>query len=232
MARLWHLNKDTSCFEILIDQRSEFRHRFGGEPSHSGIIPARGGAPVHHVMTFDLSDRRVPFAQPGVSELPLFHPFQYDGSSLSYRVLDDKTIDIVQQPGRDFVDDFPFERYPRVFPQLPVSLSERIGIYQYFKDEFLQEQWEEELERASREMRVPDDVDRIALVEGLMQGPPRSVCAAPRCDRQPMTLLTVLRGDLIAGFHFWSDNEFGPEVDITYEYCPKCYLIHTENQCD
>ena len=232
MARIWDLTEDTSCYEILVDRRSDFRHRFGGEPSHSGIIPARGKTPIHLVMTFDLSDRRVPFAQPGVSELPLFYSFQYDGSGLTYRVVDDDAVEIVQQPSRDFEDDFPYEGYPPFFPQLPISLSERIGIDQYFEDDFLQQQWREELERATTGAWVLDDVDRISLVEGLMQGPPRSVCPAPGCDKQPMKLLTVLRGDLIAGFHFWSDEEFGPWVDITYEYCPNCFVIHTEQQCD
>jgi hypothetical protein len=232
MAKLWDLSENASSYEILIDRRSDFRHRFGGQPSHSGIIPARGKAPIHLVMTFDLSDGRVPFAQPSVNELPLFYPFQYNGSGLSYQVLDDSAVEIIEQPGRDFLDDFPFEDYPQIFQQLPISLSDRISIDQYFEDDFLQQRWEEELTRAAEEARVPDEVDRIALVEGLMQGPPRSVCPTPACDQQPMKLLTVLRGDLISGFHFWSVDKYGPEVDITYEYCPNCFVIHTENQCD
>lgn len=231
MARLWNASDTTSCCEILANQQSSFRHRFGGEPSHSGIVPARGQAPIHLVVTFDLADERVPFAQPGVVELPLFYPFQYDGSSMSYRVLNDSAIEIVEPPNRKFTPSFPFDGYPQIFPPLPFSLANPIAIDELFHDDFLRERWQEELKDAAKHQRTPDDVDRIAIVECLMQGPPRSTCPNPACNQQSLKLLTVLRGDVLPGFHFWSNDEFGPEVDVTFEYCPQCFLIHTENQC-
>jgi hypothetical protein len=231
MARLWRLEAETSCVEVFVDEASEFRHRVGGASSRLGLIPIRGVSPIHLVMTLDLTDPRVPFPQPGVSELPLFFPFEYDGSRLSYRIVDDNSIEITEQPERDAVVGFPFEDYPRIFPCIPIALSQRIRIDEYFKDSFIQAQWEDELNCAASERRAIDDIDRIALIEGLMQGPPRTLCRNPACDRQPMSLLTVLRGDLISGFNFWSNDDYGPDVDVTYEYCPGCYTIHTQNQC-
>ena len=232
MPRLWDLTDRPSCYEFFVNQPSDFQHCFGGKPSYSGIIPERGNQAIHLLFTFDLGDPRVPFRQPSVSRLPLFYPFQYDGSSMWYRVCNDESIEITRQPERDFSDDFPFDGYPESFEQMPVSISSRIGIDSYFEDDFLRQCWEEDLETASKMGEKLDDLDRISVVEGLMQGTPRSICIDPKCQNQKMLLLTVLRGNLIDGMHLWSDEEIGPEVDITYEYCPTCFVIYTENQCD
>ena len=231
MARLWSYGANTTCHELIIDRSSAFRHRVGGPSSVSGTIPSQGPAPIHHVMTLDLADSRVPFAQPGLRELPLFHPFQYDGSNLSYRVLNDTSIEIVKQPARGFSESFPYESYPSVFPLFSIALSDRIEISKYFLDPFLKKQGKSELKQAKSEGRILEDIDRIALIEGLMQGPPNTNCTNPACDKEPMKLITVLHGDLIPGVHFWSNDEYGPEVDVTFEYCPKCFTIHTQNQC-
>lgn len=227
MARLWDLRKNATCCEIIVGRRSAYRHRFGGKPTYSGLVPACGGPPIHLLFTFDLSDPKVPFTQPNCPDLPLLYPFEYDGSRFAYKLDGPHGIVIVQQPARVYTPGFPYDEYPEHFPHYPVSLSDHVGINRYFEDPFLCE----ELVHATSESQKLDDVDRVSLIEGLMQGPPRTACPSPNCNGRPMMLLTILRGDLIDGMNFWSDSEWGPDVDITYEVCPNCNVIYAENQC-
>lgn len=231
MSRLWSTTTGLSCVSMMVGVVSKYKHRVGGLSAWSGQVPAGGTKPIHLIMTLDLSDPSVPFSQPGIRELPLFHPFVYDGSRISYRVVGEHAIEIVKQPERNATDNFPFENYPDSFPSQPVALSEPISMEECFNEDSIRADWEAELEQAVSENRVLDDNDKIAFLEGLMQGPPRTICRTPDCNGQAMKLLTVIRGDFIEGFNFWSDSDYGPDVAITYEYCPNCYLIHTENQC-
>jgi len=228
MARIW--TGDACCYELLDGQASQFRHRIGGSSSFTGTTPAGGRLPVHHVMTLDLVDCRIPFQNSVSGELPLFYPFQY-GSSFSYRLVDSGRIEITQQPNGQFTEDFPYANYPAIFPESRISLSERIEITQFFADPLLKKEWQKEVKHAASEGRMLTDIDRIAFLEGLMQGPPSTICQNITCDNQSMTLLTVLRADTVPGFDFWSDDPYGPDVLITYEYCPNCFTIHTQNQC-
>lgn len=231
MSRLWNTTNGLSCVSMMVGVVSKYKHRVGGLSSRSGQTPSGGSKPIHLVLTLDLSDPCVPFSQPGIRELPLLHPFVYDGSRIAYRVIGDHAIDIVKQPERNAADNFPFENYPDSFAELPLALSEPISMEEYFGEDVANEDWEAELEQAASENRVLDDLDKIAFFEGLMQGPPRTNCLTPECKGQAMKLLTVIRGDFIEGFNFWSDSDYGPDVSVTYEYCPNCYLLHTENQC-
>lgn len=231
MSRLWNTTNGLSCVSMMVGVVSKYKHRVGGLSAWSGRVPAGGTKPIHLIMTLDLSDPSIPFSQPGVRELPLFHPFAYDGSRISYRVVGERAIEIVKQPDRKAADNFPFENYPESFPCYPVALSEPIAMEEYLNEDLTGADWEAELEQAAAENRVLDAHDKIAFLEGLMQGSPRTICRTPECNGQTMKLLTVIRGDLIEGFNFWSDSDYGPDVVVTYEYCPNCYLIHTENQC-
>ncbi len=183
-------------------------------------------------MTLDLRDDRVPFKQPNLRELPLFFPFQYNGGGFTYRVVDDQTVEITTQPKDEFTDDFPYANYPNTFVELPIELSAAVEMDRYWEIEFLREQRQRAIEEAKRFSRIFDKLDQVAVIEGLMQETPRWICGEPACNMQPMNLLTVLRGDLFDGFHFWCNTAFGPDVDIIYEYCPRCFAIKTDQQCD
>jgi len=51
---------------------------------------------------------------------------------------------------------------------------------EYFDDDFIRDDWDEELEQAVSENRESGDSDKIALVEGLMQGAPSPFVEIPR----------------------------------------------------
>ena len=64
-------------WELLMGNPSGYRHRFGGVPVHSGIIPGGCQTPVHLLCTLDLADPRISLPIRHVSLLPLFFGFQY-----------------------------------------------------------------------------------------------------------------------------------------------------------
>lgn len=70
-----------------------------------------------------------------------------------------------------------------------MALSERVAMEEYFIDDFIKDDWDEELELAISENRVSDDSDPIALVEGLMLGASGLFCRNPSCNGKPMRVL-------------------------------------------
>ena len=95
-------------FRLIAD--SNGRHHFGGTVDIAGLTPTGATVPVQHVISFDLTDARVPIENGiGSKRLPLFDPFKYGGGGpdMQYVVRSDSEISILHmsapEPGWQYI---------------------------------------------------------------------------------------------------------------------------------
>jgi hypothetical protein len=104
----------------------EYRHTFGGEACHEGVVPPEGKKPVHLFYQFDLKDRRVGlrFPTPGLTRFPLYYALGNLGGPFYYRVVSDSRIEILSQPYPKEFRAEAMRRYPKPFRPQVIDLGE------------------------------------------------------------------------------------------------------------
>jgi len=104
----------------------EFRHTFGGEAHHEGVIPPEGKKPVHLFYQFDLADPRVGWGFPslGLSRFPLYYALEGQGGPFHYHVVSDSRIEILSQPYPAEYRAKAMRRQPRPFRFEVIDLGE------------------------------------------------------------------------------------------------------------
>lgn len=106
---------------------SLYKHRFGG-PLALKVNGAPPGQPaLHRLVTLDLLDPKLPDL-PKTRWLPLLYGFRYDGCRLTYRILSNSAIEIVELSPAASLADWPYADYPEAFPEVTAELGlERRG---------------------------------------------------------------------------------------------------------
>jgi hypothetical protein len=232
MAALYWSSPSFSLESHLWDEMSQYQHSFGGPPRHDGVIHSGCSRPLHMLFNIDLADPHCRLALPQARILPLYYGFQYDSTPLWYRVTSDSAIEIVRQDRTRWLDDFPYKGYPEMFRELPFAVGNPFPVNEYLEQELVLERWSDNVASMKGYGRKPDHNDLIACVTGLWQGAPKTPCINPKCDGRQMDILAVIEHDAVDGANFWDDSGNGPEVQIVFEICPLCSLIHATNQCD
>ena len=227
--------QDPKSWQILMDQPSRFRHRFGGEPSHTGILPRDQQIPLHLLCTLDLADPRITLPIRDIPELPLFYGFLYDATRMVYEVVSDAEICIVSQDTTSPEEDFPYSEYPRAFPDEPFDIGE-FPETDLSQDGDMGNPFREEVfegissQRERRHlMNTMDPVERFAIATDLPQGPMPVSCIRSGCN-SPTRIFCVIDPIIIGSVHLWDDSGEEEGVKIVYEICPKCALIRASNQ--
>lgn len=114
---------DGSLLETSIGIQGVFHHSFG----HSREIQVINGLgkPVvaHLILDLDLADPRLSLVIPGLSRLPLLHPFRHDGGMMKYRLISDDLIEILEIRG-ELSEDWPYADYPERFAVVPFDLGD------------------------------------------------------------------------------------------------------------
>ena len=112
-----------------LDECSNGRHVFGGEPNHRGVLPAGSSVAVHKLLTIDLTDDAIPFNSATLTQLPLYYPMKYGygGPSMQYAVDSDSEIRILHMS--DPEPDPPDETYVKVdsFPEIRYAAQSPIS---------------------------------------------------------------------------------------------------------
>jgi hypothetical protein len=183
-----------------------FGHTFGGELSEFGIRCINLEQPLHVLYHLNLSDPAVGVKLPGVKWLPLLYGFAYatyDGMII-YRVVNDTEVELIAPADPQYDPDFPYDNYPKSFPQSAVSFArepydptiaeDALSLAAVFGVDRLSER---EMQRAvaiiEREgwrtdefysARRPQDFIRSDYRLPFMQGAPSKSCDNPECTAE------------------------------------------------
>ena len=175
---------------VVPGEDSEYKHYFGGDPIHEGAKFRGAENPLHLVYCLNLADPALAAITkiPSVQWLPLYFGFQFDACQFGYLVQSDNRIDVYHDT-QQFVDDFPYENYPPVFPRTPVRMEplgyeeKKILAFAHLLTEdcdFDLEQMSETDRDLLRSWGYP--FTQIGGFQRLMQGPPSSPCPNPSCE--------------------------------------------------
>ena len=228
---------------VIPTASDEFGHSFGGPIRHEGASPD-GAGPLHLLYNLNLSDPRLGRKLKNSAWLPLYHPLAFDGGRLSYRVISETRIEILdlrpheyhlgwQYPemtlSRDnvWVKDGP--DYPEFFPQMPVKM-ESISYEDHkallFRTVYLGARQPEPggTERKNEFVRIGGYFPHQRS-EGYL------TCPNSECRQQKtpavMEPITVIGNEPTPGCFLFSPN--GSDVKVAFRICPHCEAIFTYN---
>lgn len=233
---------------------SRYNHTFGGPPQHEGVTPRGGKVPLHLLYMLDLADPAVGLNLPGLTRLPLYYGFVYGGSAVSYRLVSDTKIRILEMNTPKAEEDFPYRDYPRQFGQrtvrlrkLPFNAKKPADIMKY--SGIFGFDWIPEKERPQVYDFLVRDYHRFRSDRGkppeslaamtsfyyspFVQGPHELPCPNRRCrnHRGPgkMNVLALVLNDPVRGVALWGDDNW--DVFVFFFICPRCPAIYATNEC-
>lgn len=232
---------------IVPGRTSEFGHYFGGPIQHRQIDRLDDELHLHLLYMLNTDDPLLSMLRrPQAKWLPLYHPFDYNGTNLSYQVVSETEIEILTIGEEKQYADFPYEQYPSAFPSIPVSLEaipydvhKTIAFAAACEDAGLNNfPLSKDDKTKLKELDWPASFAQIGGVHRLLQGQRDSPCCNPECSnfgpdgasgpRHLMDLLGVIWNRPAPGISLWGNDD----VQIIYEICPDCLSISTWNACD
>lgn len=102
---------------------SSYQHYFGGPLALTLKNFSSKQGTLHRLLTIYLTDSLLNLEIPELSQLPLLYGFMFDGCQLSYKVLDDSTVEILSLEPTEISSDWPYENYPEQFQEQPVTFA-------------------------------------------------------------------------------------------------------------
>lgn len=239
------LNKVSRVIEGT-DER--FTHTFGGPARHKGTTPLGCELPLHLIYTIDTADPSFPFQLPGIRHLPLYYSFPYNAGACGYRVKSENEIQVLYMETKKLEPDFPYQNYPREFPERRVSLVpltyEQHKTLVYYLEADKEGLNAEDREWITEEMRYP--FTQIGGIHKMWQGIPNVACPNRDCSNSKyncfMEVFAVVWNEPHKGIFLWEHPEpkrylwqkegsFYCDVQVIFQICPKCFSIHACNRC-
>lgn len=213
-----------------------FLHTFGGELEHP-VFPPGGKAPCHLLYTIDTDDPLFPVKIDGVRMLPLIYCQQYHAAAMGYR-LTGSGIEVVYIESLEWMDDFPYDRYPSSFPRRDIRL-EQVGpdvvdlLGRYIDaNETVPRDWDN-IHACKKDLKALGyPFTQFGGRHMMWQDIPDVDC--PSCHGSSMGLFGVVWNVPVKGVCLWDDD---PEyrdccnVQIIYQICSDCSTIHVCNRC-
>lgn len=226
----------------------QFLHVFGGPRQHTGTIPQGCKAPLHLLYTFDTTDPVFPLQIPGIRYLPLYYSFPYNAGACGYRVKSDTEIEVLYMETKEVERDFPYENYPSEFPEhrvrlLPISYDHHKTLVFYL------EAGEKALNEEDRKLIIDEyhyPFTQLGGVHRMWQDVPSVACPNPACSNSRhqcfMEVFAVIWNQPHTGIFLWEipekarfswqkDYEDTCDVQVIFQFCPKCNAIHACNRC-
>ena len=111
-------------YEADVGQRREpvkTMHTFGGGLDLEARGFPQGKRPLHRLLTLDLSDENLALPATQHRLLPFCYGFAYSGCRLTYKVLDDATLEIETFDPKAPTVDWPHADYPKQFESRPMT---------------------------------------------------------------------------------------------------------------
>jgi len=217
-----------------------FRHRFGGSPTHRGIVPRNNSQPLHLLYTFDTIDPLFPVRLPNARFLPLYYCFPYNAGGVGYRIVSDEEIEILYMETNRVERDFPYENYPDTFPETPVALvpvsyeEHKTLVYNLACEDYRVES--EYLCEADRDFLKQSGYPFTQLggIQRMWQGVPTVPCPNKKCVECFMDVFAVVWNQPVPNVYIWDDDpEFRDDVEIQtiFQICSRCHSIYACNRC-
>ena len=231
-----------SIARVVPNVECSFNHSFGGTPVHRGIKPRGSSQPLHLLYTFDTKDPLVPVRIPRVRYFPLYYCFPYNAGALGYQIVSDEEIKILYMETKQVEPDFPYENYPREFPETPVALTpisyeEHKTLVYYFtlEDCNLQSKHLSEEDRAFLK-QIGYPFTQLGGIQRMWQGVPDVPCPNRKCENHKyncfMQVFAVVWNHPLPNVSLWDDDPKSSwEVQIIFQICPQCRSIYACNRC-
>lgn len=248
-------------FVIHIGEQSDYRHVQGGPCTHDGAFCPTCNRPLIRIWQFDCNDPRFVVVDTEetkafgtLATLPLYYCWTC-GSELTYRIIDDDSIEVSRSYSGNTHDDFPYANYPLEYPEQPLRL--------YRPDELpilVRKHIVEDLDDP-----IPDDEQRAlseflgrpvrsTLIDlwwhqfggepWLVQGEEEIVCPNPTCkhhsDGETMKILAAICNDPYGGLPMIESiatvegdgGHFNRWVQVVFHICDTCFTVQAGNRCD
>jgi hypothetical protein len=233
------IERNFGC-RVVEANTSDYGHHFGGGEQYSGTTPDGGVCPVHLLFEFNVHDPTFPISVAGLSWLPLFFAFQYDGRPMSYLVHPDYAIEMLEVASSQYTPDFPYRGYPSSFLTKPVELvpityeeQRALSLHRRLFENALCPCGLQPDDRHIIE-RIGTEFTRIGGYHDLLQGVTDVGCPNQGCElanyKYPvMETFASMWSEPITGIDVW--NSGGEPIQIIYQICPECAAIRTFNLC-
>lgn len=209
---------------VFTGRESQFAHRFGGPPRHTGTVPRGGRRPLNLLYQFDLRDPNIGLADAGIRWLPLYTAIRYDYSTLTYQIVSDGEIRIVENGSLNLTSDPPYEEYPDSFAEFPVSVGEPAAV-----------KYDEELQDLAARLSWPKDPpgeltrNDLAQLAAQVFNPFDATLSRCSCKNRDVNFLAAFHDDWLEdqGVRVWGD--FGEYVVMTFWICYSCLTVVAYN---
>ncbi|MEI7577774.1 MAG: hypothetical protein WCK51_12850 [Armatimonadota bacterium] len=204
------------------------RHVIGGKPSTPGAVCPNCELPFTRFFYLDVTDPNLGDHQTNLSGLELLYCWQCPvaQSEFSYQFGEFKLLKCATGPKED---DFPYEDYPRWFPEarvdfqpMPAQLAHQIEQYQDLS--------ENEPDRINKFFTFSER-DHVSTPRHQLGGTPfrfeNSVPTCPLCSRQMQFLMTVANSSTDPPEFVGNDY-----VQVVYHLCVTCSVVTATHECD
>lgn len=245
-------------FVVRVAREPTHDHWQGGPARHEGAYCVRCKRPLLLIWDINCRDPRFEVENGWIFKelvrLPLYYCWTCS-SEISYKVIDETRIRVIQNIGHELSADFPYPNYPLQYQRQPIELSRPSEmpdeIQQLFADDFGNPLPDETKAALSYWLghEVKDSSwdlwwQQFGGEPWLVQGEESIVCPNQQCpaahDRISMKILASVSNYPPSGLPMietLDDAErcggvFNRWAQVVFHVCDKCFTVHACNRCD
>lgn len=222
---------------IVAPLAGSFPHRFGGKPIHKFTGKPAKSLHVHCLYILSTSDPALPRVLTDVQWLPLYYPLFNNACDFAYKVISDDEVHIFLADDEVY-PDFPYEGYPLVLPEHPVSSraleyeEQKTLVYAF---NAIDSGHREALSVADRALlqEIEYPCTQLGGIQQMTQGVMEQECPNPDCTYAAWSnhheIFAVVWNNPVPGFQMWGEHM--DDSQIIFQICPKCETICVCNRC-
>jgi hypothetical protein len=237
------------------DGISDYGHTFGGHPAHAGAKRENCNDRLLHLLhRINLEDPLINLRIPNVQWLPLYYCFDFRVNEFGYRLTSDQDLQVFFWPNEVNISEtesYPGDNFPSHFgrtgimlDRFPYDPTDRDDAYQmaavFGLDKlspddraWILEHEADECESLLGHRPESEEETLKSLSHPFAQGRPNSRCPNPNCanNGKPgnVDVIALMPAEPVPGVHTF--GQWGDDVELIFELCPRCQTIHVSNQC-
>ena len=208
---------------------AKYRHQFCGPHELPGAQCPNCERPMLRFLALDTRDPRLNLGDPCFASLPLLYCWQCPVAQgpLSYRILDDGDVSLLQYNHGAPETDFPYDDYPVAFPGAPARLIQLNDMGQHMLRQYNDDDidaWYPFLQKYPRLMTCRHQYGGEPY---LIQRDTDYQINCPTCSGRMPFLASI--GDDCLDPRGFTENE---STQVIYHYCGHCQDVSAFQQCD